>query len=196
MLTDPEKVALERLEEERARRIAAKVEAGEAVRVPLLATATQNLDDRVAGKLAELQAAGERRQPIFSTLVVNTGVPRGEPISAAKVEADPLVRTRYEKPEPLPVRPARAVPDMTQAKTIMATIAPRDERDCGIVFFGSYKVEGGQVHVSDQDGRSLGSLPVGPDDDVEVVARRLLREKTAAKSDFFGRINYRKTFVV
>src|SRR5262245_47636328 len=131
MLTDPEKVALERLEEERARRLAAKVEAGEAVRVPLLATATQNLDDRVAGKLAELQAAGERRQPIFSTLVVNTGVPRGEPISAAKVEADPLVRTRYEKPEPLPVRPARAVPDMTQAKTIMATIAPRDERRPG-----------------------------------------------------------------
>src|SRR5262249_32017207 len=121
----------------------------------------------------------------------------GEPISTGKADSDPLVKSRYEKPVPLPARPARVVPDMTEAKKITATIAPiRDERDFGTVIFGSYKVEGGQVHVADQDGRALGSLPVGPDDDVEAVARRLLREKTAANSDFFGRINYRKRSLV
>src|SRR5262245_17182962 len=197
MLTDPEKVALERLEEERARRIAAKVEAGEAVRVPLLATATQNLDDRVAGKLAELRAAGERRQPIFSTLVVNTGVPRGEPISTGKADSDPLVKSRYEKPEPLPVRPARVVPDMTEAKKITATIAPtRDERDFGTVIFGTYKVEGGQVHVADDKGRHLTSVPVGPDDDVEMVARRLLRQKLTGANGFDGPLSLPKRSIV
>ena len=162
-------------------------------------------------KVAELRKAGERREIVFGIRGENgemsrnsegaivtsicTGVPRADGgISTIKAEDPP--KPRYEKPEPLPVRPARVMPDMTEAKKIMATIAPRDERDCGVVFFGSYKVEGGQVHVADQDGRSLGSLPVGPDDDVEAVARRLLREKTAVNSDFFGRINYRKTSLV
>src|SRR5262245_32241504 len=199
-LTDPDKIAaaLERLEEERKRRVNEKIEAGLAVRVPLLATATQNLADRMADKMAELRAAGEGREVVFDPLIVATGVPRGEPISTGKADSDPLVTPRYPKPEPLPVRPARAAPDMTEAKKITATIAPRggDERDCGVVFFGSYKVEGGQVHVADQDGRSLGSLPVGPDDNVEVVARRLLREKTAANCDFFGPVSYRKRSIV
>src|SRR5262249_9224647 len=127
-----------------------------------------------------------------------TGVPRGEPISMGKVEADPLVTPRYPKPEPLPVRPARAAPDMTEAKKITATIAPRggDERDFGTVIFGSYKVEGGQVHVADDKGRHLTSTPVGPDDDVEMVARRLLRQRLTGANGFDGPLSYPKRSVV
>ena len=189
--------ALERLEEERKRRVNEKIEAGLAVRVPLLATATQNLADRMADKMAELRAAGEGREVVFDPLIVATGVPRGEPISTGKADSDPLVKSRYEKPVPLPARPARAVPDMTEAKKITATIAPiRDERDFGTVIFGSYKVEGGQVHVADDKGRHLTSTPVGCDDDVEMVARRLLRQKLTGANGFDGPLSLPKRSIV
>src|SRR5262249_46815351 len=139
--TDKIKAALEQLEQERERRIGAKVEAGAAIRVPLLMVATQDLDKVTAAKLAQLRARGQARGVVFDRLIVSTGVPRGEPISTAKVEADPLVTPRYPKPNPLPVRPARVAPDMREAKRIMATIPPRDERDCGVVFYGQYRVE-------------------------------------------------------
>src|SRR5262245_34764075 len=210
-LDDPAKIAeaLERLEQERERRIAAKVEAGQAIVVKLCAPATQDIAARKAHKLAELRSAGERREVIFNTLVFNTGVPRaGRDDDAAtdNVPAAPKATksdtsrapfpNRYEHlaeslPKSPPPRPAARVPDMTEARPIKATIPPKDERDQGIVFFGSYTITGGQVHVADQDGRSLGSLPVGPNDDVELIARRLLKEKMAGNSsDFFGRINY------
>jgi hypothetical protein len=49
------------------------------------------------------------------------------------------------------------------------------------------------VHVVDAEGRAVGSLPVGPSDDVELIARRLLKDKMAGNSsDFFGRIAYPK----
>jgi len=197
------KAARTQLKTERETIIAAAVESGAAALASVVVSSHVPERDRAAAfeeakarKLAELRQAGEKREVFFSRTIITTGVPRGEPISTAKVEADPFLKPRYSKPDAAPARPVAAVPDMTEAKKITATIAPRDERDCGIMFFGSYKVEGGHVHVADQDGRSLGSLPVGPDYDVEVVARRVLREKTAANSDFFGRINYRKTSLV
>ena len=198
------KAAREQLKTERETIIATAVESGAAALASVVVSSHVPERDRAAAfeeakarKLAELRQAGEKREVFFSRTIITTGVPRGEPISTAKVEADPFLKPRYSKPDAAPARPVAAVPDMTEAKKITATIAPiRDERDFGTVIFGSYKVEGGQVHVADQDGRSLGSLPVGPDDDVEAVARRLLREKTAANSDFFGRINYRKRSLV
>jgi len=182
-----------------------------------LCAATQDIAARKAHKLAELRSAGERREVIFNTLVFSTGVPRaGRDDDAAtdNVPAAPRATkndtsrapfpNRYEplaeslpKSPPqqsaAPAQPVARVPDMTEARPIKATIPPKDERDQGIVFFGSYTITGGQVHVADQDGRPLGSLPVGPNDDVELIARRLLKEKMAGNSsDFFGRINYPK----
>jgi len=89
--------------------------------------------------------------------------------------------------------PKAAQPDATEAKRIVATISPRDERDLGVVFEGSYKIQFGQVHVYGVDGKSLGALPIGPDDNAELVARRLLREKLGGgAADFYGRIPYPK----
>jgi len=197
------KAARAQLKTERETIIAAAVESGAAALASVVVSSHVPECDRAAAfeeakarKLAELRQAGEKREVFFSRTIITTGVPRGEPISTAKVEADPLVTPRYPKPDPLPVRPARVAPDMTEAKKITATISPRDERDLGVVFYGQYRVEGGQLHVADDKGQHLTSAPVGPDDNVEVVARRLLREKMTSVSDFFGRIDYRKKSIV
>src|SRR5262245_10943462 len=144
-LDDPAKIAeaLERLEQERERRIAAKVEAGQAIVVKLCAPATQDIAARKAHKLAELRSAGERREVIFNTLVFNTGVPRaGRDDDAAtdNVPAAPNATksdtarapfpNRYEPlaeslPKSPPPRPAARVPDMTEARPIKATIRRR-----------------------------------------------------------------------
>jgi hypothetical protein len=138
---------------------------------------------------------------IFDTFVVNTGVPRAaRDDRPAAPKADTAARPfpdRYPPAEPTkspPPQPAvPRVPDMTEARPIKATIAPRDERDQGMVFYGSFTITGGMVHVVDAEGRPLGSLPVGPSDDVELIVRRLLKDKMAGNSsDFFGRIAYPK----
>ena len=129
---------------------------------------------------------------------VITGVPRAGrddayQFPAAQDKATNKV-SKCEAPEEKspPLRSA-AQPDTTESRRITATIPPRSEADCGIVFFGSYKVEGGQVHVADQDGHSLGSLPINPGDDVESVARKLLRDKLGGNfSDFYGTIRLPK----
>src|SRR5262249_48333856 len=138
------KAAREQLKTERETIIAAAIESGAAALASVVVSSHVPERDRAAAfeeakarKLAELRQAGEKREVFFSRTVIHTGVPRGEPISTGKVDSDPLVTPRYPKPEPLPVRPARAAPDMTEAKRIMATVAaPRDERDCGIVVYG------------------------------------------------------------
>ena len=193
-LDDPAKIAeaLAQLEQERERRINEKVDAGKAIRVPLLATTTtQDLEALKAQKRAELNT---EREIIFDTVVVNTGVPRAGP--------GELIRRVTEKapaaqpdPEP-PPQPVVRVPDIPEPKRIIATIAPRDERDLGVVFEGAYTVASGMVHVTDVEGRPLGSLPVAVGDDVGLIARRLLRDRLGgAASDFYGRISYPKQVI-
>jgi len=183
--------ALDRLEEERERRINAKVDAGNAIRVNLLATVTQDLEARKAQKRAEFNT---EREIIFDTMVVNTGVPRARPGEQPLPRVTERTQTPEARPSPEPARPVARVPDMREPKRITATIPPRSEADFGVVFFGAYRVEAGQVHVQDQDGKPLGSLPINPSDDVELIARRLLREKLSGGGslDFLGRINYPK----
>ena len=183
--------ALAQLEEERERRINAKVDAGKAIRVNLLATVTQDLEARKAQKRAEFNT---EREIIFDTMVVNTGVPRTRPGEQPLPRVTERTQTPEARPSPEPVRPVARVPDMREPKRITATIPPRSEADFGVVFFGAYRVEAGQVHVQDQDGKPLGSLPINPSDDVELIARRLLREKLSGGGslDFLGRINYPK----
>jgi hypothetical protein len=48
------------------------------------------------------------------------------------------------------------------------------------------------VRVYDVDGNLLGSARLRPGDDVEVAAKKLLREKHGV-GGFYGRINYRRS---
>src|SRR5215471_4361172 len=152
MFDDPAKIAeaLAQLEQERERRINEKIDAGKAIRVPLLATTTtQDLEARKELKRRELNTD---REIIFDTMVVNTGVPRAGPGERPHVmEKAPAAQPDLEPPP----QPIMRAPDIPEPKRIMATIPPRDERDCGIVFEGAYTVASGMVHVADQDGKPL-----------------------------------------
>src|SRR5262249_45198252 len=86
-LIDKEALALEQLEAERERRIDEKVEKGGAIRVPLPVAVVGGPEEAAAGgesaraaKLAELKAAGEKREIYFeeddAISVIVTGVPR------------------------------------------------------------------------------------------------------------------------
>jgi hypothetical protein len=72
--------ALERLEAERERRLAEKIDAGEIIEVPLWvvagsqAGACAQVEQAKADKLAELRAAGETREVVFEVTTVATGV--------------------------------------------------------------------------------------------------------------------------
>jgi hypothetical protein len=83
-LIEPQKIeaAIARLEAEKQRRTAEKVEKGDAVRVPLLVPvgepeeAAAAIEAAKAEKLAELRATGEKREVHFDEMVIITGVPR------------------------------------------------------------------------------------------------------------------------
>jgi hypothetical protein len=96
MLSDPDKLeaALAQLEAEKQRRIDEKVDKGEAVRLPSpvvivgVPQPTAGLIERAkAKKIAELRAAGEKREIHFDAdkpTVIVTGVPR-----AGRDDVDP-----------------------------------------------------------------------------------------------------------
>ena len=68
MLTDKETQALERLEAERERRIAEKIEKGAAVRAPLVVVAVpESIDTEKARRLSALRDAGEMREVYFGS---------------------------------------------------------------------------------------------------------------------------------
>jgi len=207
-LDDPAKIAeaLEQLEAERERRIDEKVAQGKAVYENPIVVGYARVAERIANEVRRDAQGREIYSRPFTGRDGNTqridaiitGVPRAgrdDGFELPPAQPAPFPVQRYEPAETkssLPPRSA-AQPDATETKRVIATIAPRDERDCGIVFEGSYKVQFGQVHVYSADGKSLGSLPVGPDDDVESVARKLLRDKLGGNfSDFYGTIRYPK----
>jgi GTP cyclohydrolase III len=84
-LIEPQKIeaAIARLEAEKQRRIDAKVEKGEAIRVPLYVgvgepeKAAAAVENAKAQRLAKLREAGETREVHFDEpMVIITGVPR------------------------------------------------------------------------------------------------------------------------
>ena len=82
------------------------------------------------------------------------------------------------KPPPLP-KPS-SEPAGLQHHHVRVTISPTSERDCGFVIDGTFTVDGGMV----RGNQLLGSSPFKPGDDVEVLARKLPREKSVGGSGF------------
>ena len=206
MQDDPAKLsaALEQLEAERNRRIDEKVAQGKAVYGDPIVVGWPGAADRVANEVRrDAQGREIYPRPLENgerIAVVITGVPRAGRDDGYEPPEQPARFATFDKCEPptanQPKSPAprpAAQSDATETRRIVATISPRDERDPGIIFEGSYKVQFGQVYVYSADGKSLGSLPVAAGDDVELIARRLLRDKLGGgSSDFYGAIAYPK----
>jgi hypothetical protein len=220
-LTDKEAQVLERLEEEKERRIAQKIEAGEAIRGPVIVVGASESVDAAHGRaVAELRKAGEKREIVFpkyetdergelreAISVVITGVPR------AGRESDDIPRHYYVEPPspaifPRASRPAEGRPHVDVANkaptaaqqpdkqiehveriyTKTQTEGPSQANPGGRIAEGWYMVRDGTLHVEDMQGRLLGRRSVKAGDNIEALAREILREKTV--NDFWAPIRY------
>lgn len=191
-LTDKEAAALERLEQERERRIEQKIADGSAIRVPLPIVHGNAAEVR-ARKLAMLREAGERREIFFDEDPIDTGVPRALDSYGQRSGHDASGETRTaDQPKPAPVvqHEGDTAVESQPARRLRTQIEqPSEANPGGSVAEGWFKVEGGILHVEDMQGRLLGRQPVRPGDDVEAIARKLLRDKTRG-NDFYRPINY------
>jgi hypothetical protein len=208
-LTEKEAAALERLEQERARRINEKIERGEAVRVPLpiIAGASESVDVVKARKLKleQLRRNGEAREVFFDEKVIITGVPRAgrepenyRPPISSEPQPTPSIFDRrstgsappFAVSEPQPTAPKQmAEPSGIEWRRVWVTVErPSETNPGGAIAEGLYRVEEGMVKVADLQGRLLGTQPIKPGDDVEAAARKILREKKA--SAFYDPIQY------
>jgi len=219
MSDNPEKLALalQALEVERDRRIDAKVAEDKAIREPLIVVTggPDDLDAKVesarAERLAELRGNGEKREVVFDTQVIITGVPRSpRNYGTAESEAQP----RDDKPDytshlksygptkpipPRPKAPAEAVRPPEPGPIQTQVRAPsQDGKDPGEIVSGWYDIQtahNGQQQIvvwERSGGAPIGRAAYNPGDDPKVIARRILREKKGgATSGFYGPISYR-----
>ena len=80
-------------------------------------------------------------------------------------------------------------PSTETPRPVGAEARPASENDPGAIVEGAFTAAGGMVRVFDAEGNLLGASPFKPGDDLEAVARRLLREKR--NTDFYDPIPYR-----
>ena len=205
-IDDPNKLeqAIEQLEAERERRIQAKLEAGEAVRgIPAVVGGAEDI-----GELPSRDSEG--REIVFGADDIThiiTGVPRagrddkyiaaiGSAIERGEYEApnkplayQPPVETSKtpapSKPTPQPERPPEPRRIVAQVRECL------DNDDAGEIVEGFYDVKGGILYVWDaQNNSPLGNQPIKPGDNIEFMARKLLREKSGKHSSFYQPIRY------
>jgi len=205
---DPEKLkaALEQLEAERERRIAAKIESGTAVRGSV---------GRVIGIADNKRAAPARdeqgREIFYEVDTIITGVPRsGRDVPGSPKAQPPAadndrpdygshLKTYGSKPiPPRPKPPAEAVKPPEPGPIQTQVRGPSDDgKDPGEVISGWFDIQtaqNGQQQIvvwERSGGAPIGRAPCAPGDDPKVIARRLLREKRSGASGFYGPISYR-----
>jgi hypothetical protein len=192
--------ALERLEAERERRLADRIEAGEVVSVPLCivagseSEASARVEEAKADKLAELRAAGDQREVKLTVELIVTGVlRRGEatetepwkprPRLPAPVAADEVVLEEAVREEPQP--------PLIETYVQVQIRQCHDGDDPGEIAEGWFSIDGKVLTVTDANGRHVGSRAMIAGEDARVVAKQLLREKKVPESESFSRpLNY------
>jgi hypothetical protein len=193
--------ALERLEAERERRLAEKIDAGEIIEVPLWvvagsqAGACAQVEQAKADKLAELRAAGETREVVFEVTTVATGVCKhGEATETKpwKPTAPPFL-PRPQRDEVVDVvedevreAPAPVIETYVQVQVRQC----QDDDDPGQIAEGWYSIDNGQVIVTNATGKYVGSHALLKGEDARMVAKRLLREKAPEGESFNRRLDY------
>jgi hypothetical protein len=204
---DPDKfdATLARLEAERERRLAEKVEAGAIVSIPLFIVAGSETEARArveeakAEKLAELRAAGDQREVVFSVTMVVTGVlRRGEAADAGRSPTAP------RPPLPSPPPPPRAPDEVVEEEAVREEPQPpiiesyvqvqvrqcHDDDDPGEIAEGWFSIDGKILTVTDARGKYVGSRAMLESEDARVVAKQLLRGKKAPEEEFNRPLSY------
>jgi hypothetical protein len=196
---DPAKAlaALAQLEAERARRLQEKIDAGQVLVVnPPIVIGDPAEEAEVVARAKEWALKEHVGREIhWDPFVVITGVPQayddelaptGDPLATlgcCPLEASPVAREQNaEAFPPLPETPETHVYVVLRNGT--------DDGDPGTIADGFYKVEDGQLTVTNLAGEYLAGRRLSPGDDPDGVARALLRETIDPVADFNRVITY------
>jgi hypothetical protein len=195
---DPDRAlaALEQLEAEKARRLQAKIEAGECVSIQTVVVVgrDEDIEDAKARALAKHPIPDSDGRTVHREFIyVFTGVPRGDPDQA---EPSPQVQTASSGGSSHPsteVEPAASGPfSCSQPERIFVTTRQAtDDGDPGAIAEALWSVDDGCVVLTDLEGRHLSGRALLPGQDPLAVARALLREAEGPK-DFARPIRYPK----
>ena len=201
-----DKETLQRLEEERERRILEKVAAGQAVFIPPIVVGVEpdapvTEGQRDASGREMYYGTVKRDGTVDRTDTIITGVPRAGRDAEDAVErlvarakqtgypSDPLqakaVKAR-EAPQAPPPPEAEPEPEF---KRVRVTIELPTDNNLGSVVDGYYFVQDEMVYVSDALKRPLGRLALNPGEDPEIVVRRLLKSKYCG-NNFYRKLQY------
>jgi hypothetical protein len=179
---DPEKAraALEQLEAEKARRLKAKIDAGEMVKIETVVVVgpDESEEDATARAIAKYPAPDDGRPVHREFTYIFTGVPRPDPDQA---EPSPQLQTASseEGPShpPTEIEPAASGPSCSRPTYVRVTIRNgNDDGDPGQIAEAYYTIEDGLVVLRDSDDKHLTSRALLKGQDPLAVARALLRE--------------------
>jgi hypothetical protein len=192
--------ALEQLEAEKARRLQAKIEAGEcvSVRATVVIGPDDDAETEKARVLASLPTSDPEGRAIhYDVWVITTGVPRGDPDQA---EPAPQVQTASSEGPSHPsteVEPAASGPLSCSRPTYVRVIIRNgdDDGDPGAIAEAYFTVEDGAVVLRDPDDKHITSRALLKGEDPAVLARSLLREAEQPK-EFNRPISYPKLGIV
>jgi hypothetical protein len=201
-----DKETLQRLEEERERRILEKVAADQAVFIPPIVVGVEP-----DAPVTEGQRDASGREMYYGTVMrdgavnrittIITGVPRAgrdaeeaiqrivEQAKQAGYPSDPI-RAQAAKAREAPVPPPPEPEPEPEFKRVRATIELPTDNNLGSVVDGYYFVQDDMVYVSDALKRPLGRLALNPGDNPEIVARRLLKSKYCGSNNFYRKLQY------
>ena len=197
--TDPDKLeaALEQLEAERERRLQARVDAGELIKIETVVVVgdDEDIEDAKARAIAKYPAPDDGRPVHRDFFYVFTGVPRGDPDQA---EPAPQLQTASEEGNSSPpseepagsgVANLSAPSQPTYVRVIIRN--GNDDGDPGAIAEAYYTIEDGVVVLRDRDDKHITSRALLKGEDPAVLARSLLREVEKPK-DFNRPIHYPK----
>ena len=201
-----DKETLQRLEEERERRILEKVAAGQAVFIPPIVVGVEpdapvTEGQRDAGGREVYYGTVKRDGTVDRTDTIITGVPRAGRDAEDAVErlvarakqtgypSDPL-QAKAVKAREAPQAPPPPEPEPEpEFRRLRVTIELPTDNNLGSVVDGYYFVQDEMVYVSDALKRPLGRLALNPGDNPEIVARRLLKSKYCG-NNFYRKLQY------
>jgi hypothetical protein len=183
--------ALEQLEAERARRLQAKIDAGEMVKIEavVVAAAAEDLEDATARAIAKHPAPDDGRPVHREFFYVTTGVPR-----AGADEAEPAPQTQSSEGDSSPSSEPAASSLLTCSRPTyvrMIVSNGNDDGDPGQIVEAWYTIEEGLLVLRDHDDKVITSRAMLAGDDPAVLARSLLREAEQPQ-DFNRPIHYPK----
>jgi hypothetical protein len=186
--------ALEQLEAEKARRLQAKIEAGEcvSVRATVVIGPDDDAETEKARVLASLPTSDPEGRAIhYDVWVITTGVPRGDPDQA---EPAPQVQTASSEgpSHPSTEEPAASGPSCSRPTYVRVIIRNgNDDGDPGAIAEAWFTIEDDAVVLRDADDKHITSRALLRGEDPAVLARSLLREAEQPK-EFNRPIHYPK----